>query len=732
MRISVCAINVGLLVLFFGGWCGVAAQEGVGNERVVLVSGPGFYVEPGVTYRLTKDIHSDHSGLFLGKDVTLDLNGFTVYYADGGYNNLLNGGFEQGITGWGLSSAPGAKVVNTKDVHVFVGEKLMSLKAGDEIVSSYMELPVADRSYYAMCGVTGYYYEDMKGDMNNEMRVSVFVEDEQGKSIRCLTEYADSAALSCPTINQSPRLGGGFVMAHLQGLPAGKYRVRVRAETDCLVDEIDIRPAFDVGVGIVGRVERYGHYGHLFEGRFGAFFDHAKVFSADASTSGMKQVTGEGTVTIRNGRIKNAAVGVLSAGVQSTADDVRLVLEQVEFESAGISTVAVEGLYGSIRHCKFDIQSPFVINRHGNQFMAVNLRGERPSEVSYSTFYGGQGCLTVKGIKSVIHDNLFVNRQTVTNHYSLSPSGDSTRVFNNRFEPEIGSGIGIYRRKGVEVYNNFFRITAAPPSCEYNLDYSTNGIRISDYGAKTGDPKGAIGNKIYGNTFEIIGKAFPEYPNYVPLATAIFYSASAGGNEVFDNDISVVLEDSTSNTQAYAFYIGNANEGLLYDNRIRANATPIWVATVYDGASNIDLSRNRISRITDSVPDFASVRLGYQYGSRPATSISFRSTQVDGMPFRIAREGSAETSYRVLWTLELELVSSKRKKIKTRLVEMFDRKGQRVFSGVAKDGKVLTELLACAVNNEIKEVFSPFRVRVGKKERLVELDKDTKVVFSLD
>lgn len=724
-------VVLGVFALGFGGWQTVHAQ--VEAEKVVLVSEPGYYAEPGVTYRLVNDIRSPRSALFLGKDVTLDLNGYTVYFADGGYANLLNGGFEQGLVGWDVSGAPGAKVVNTKDVHVFVGEKLMSLEAGDEIVSSYMELPVANRSYYAMCGVTGRYYEAMKGDMDNEMRISVFVEDEQGASVRCLIQYADSMAVSCPVINRSPRLGGGFVMAHLQDLPAGKYRVRVRAETDCLVDEIDIRPAFDVGVGIVGRTRAYGHYGHLFEGSYGAFFDYAEAFPKDAPTPGMQPVSGEGTVTIRNGRIMNAAVGVLSFGVQSTAGDVRLVLDHVAFGSSGVSTVAVEASYGTIRNCRFDIQSPFVINRHGNQFMAVNLRGERPSEVSHSAFYGGQGCLTVKGLKSVIHDNLFVNRQTVTNHYSVSPSGDSTKVFNNRFEPEIGSGIGIYRRKGVEVYDNFFRITAAPPSCEYNLDYSTNGIRISDYGAKTGDPRGAIGNKIYRNRFEIIGKAFPEYPDYVPLATAVFYSASAGGNEVFDNDVTVVLEDSTSNTQAYAFYIGNANEGQLFNNRITANTTPIWVATIYGDASNIDLSQNRIAKTADSVNDFAPVRLGYKYGNRPAAAIAFRSTTVDGIPFRIAREGQAETSFSVSWTLDLELASSDGGALGGKLVEVFDRTGKQVFNGEsAADGRVSAELLAYQVAGDDTEVRSPFTVRVGAKEERVELAGNTRLALTIN
>ncbi|MNY30303.1 hypothetical protein D3C86_1644040 [compost metagenome] len=156
------------------------------------------------------------------------------------------------------------------------------------------------------------------------------------------------------------------------------------------------------------------------------------------------------------------------------------------------------------------------------------------------------------------------------------------------------------------------------------------------------------------------------------------------------------------------------------------------MATIYDGASNIDLSRNRISKITESVPDFASMRLGYKYGKRPATAISFRSTEVDGMPFSIAQEGAAEMSYRVFWTLDLELVSSKRKAVNGRLVEVFDGQGKQVFSGVAENGKVVAELLACQVNNDVKEIFSPFKIRVGKRERLVELNKNAKVVFRLD
>ena len=100
-------------------------------EGVVAVSQPGSYGEPGTTYMLTQDISSETTALFLGKDVTLDLNGFTVRYAAADYEHIPNSGFEEGEKGWDLTRAPGAEVVSTKEVHVFIGEKILQLKKGD-------------------------------------------------------------------------------------------------------------------------------------------------------------------------------------------------------------------------------------------------------------------------------------------------------------------------------------------------------------------------------------------------------------------------------------------------------------------------------------------------------------------------------------------------------------------------------------------------------------------------
>ena len=138
-----------IVSVFFADLSGQYVQREHENlpEGVVPINDPGCYDLPGTTYMLTSDISCDRSTLFLGKDVTLDLNGYTLTYADGDYEHVHNYGFEEGLDGWDVSKAPGAKIENTADVHQFIGQKLLSLKAGDMISSEYINLPVAGRSY---------------------------------------------------------------------------------------------------------------------------------------------------------------------------------------------------------------------------------------------------------------------------------------------------------------------------------------------------------------------------------------------------------------------------------------------------------------------------------------------------------------------------------------------------------------------------------------------------------
>jgi hypothetical protein len=682
----------------------------------IPLSEPGSYEGPGTTYILTGDISSQQSAIFLGKNVTLDLNGYTVSYTSGDYEHIPNYSFEEGLAGWDISGAPTARVEDTR-VHVFVGEHILRLSAGEEIVSSYISLPVSDRSYFAMCGVT-----------SPGMKVSVYVEDADGHRMRCITAYADSTLLSCPVENRSPRLGGGFVYAHLNGINAGRYRLRVKTETDCLIDHIDLRPAMDVGIGMVGKTHPMGHNDHLYERHHSAFFDYTEDASTGKPVQGIPVIRGKGTVTIRNGVIRNGTTGVLSWGIQSTAEEVVLVLDNVKIVTSGINTCAVDVPQAVITNCYFDVNSPFIINRHGSEFYAVDLRGGQPSEVSFSEFFGGQGCLVFKGNDSKIHHNFFANRQTVTNHYSIMAMGDSSQIFENRIIPETGSGIEIYVHRGMEIFDNEIHAVAAPPTCEYgHEEYSTTAIRIADYGARPGSQGGCFGNDIYNNSFHITGRDYPEYADYIPMAWAVFYSASAGENFIYGNRIEVHDKDPGAKNETAAFYIGGgAVGGHFFNNHITTNAPAAWVASRYGSASETKICRNTIVASADAGEDFKPFRMGWDgYERCIATDIQFRSNMIEGAGFEIDATDQ-DHSYTVYWELKIMVTDEKGSSLAGRQVRITDRDGEEVFKQLTpQEGPITLDLSEYSFISGRKVFNSPYTVMVGKKKQKVELSGDS-------
>ena len=684
----------------------------------IAVEGPGCYAEPGKTYMLTRDIAAQGSAVFLGKDVTLDLNGYTITFADGQYSHVPNYGFEEGLEGWDVSKAPGAKVEDTETVHVFIGEKILSLAAGDEIVSGWVELPLAERSYFAMCGVT-----------MTEMRVSLYVENGEGRSVRCVQDYGDSSRVSCPVERRGVRLGGGFVTAHLFGLPAGKYRVRVRAETACQVDEIDIRPAMDTGIAVVENTFPWAHTDNLYAGNYCAFYDYTIKGSASEPLPSIPRVSGPGTVTIRNGKIKSAALGILSWGIQSTAGEVRIVLDNLLISSAGINTNAVDIPFGEISNCRFEIDTPFIINRHISEH-AVVLRRVKASEVHDCEFLGGQGCLNFMGPHSLIHDNLFVNRQMVTNHYCVMARGDSSRVYRNRFEPEIGSGLEIFRHNYIEVFDNTFIIEASPPTCEYgHEEYSTTAIRIADYNARPGAPDGCAGNRIYRNKMQITGRDFPRVPDYKPMAWAFFYSTSGGENYVYDNDITVEQRDLGTKAEASAIYIGGGSiGGQFYDNRITTNVPAAWIGNPYGGAAGAVLRNNTIGKSANAPSDFKPIRMGFsEREDCLARDIEFHSNIIQGTDFAVEATGQNH-GYSVYWTLRVKLVGRLVKAAAGKEIQVLDREGNLAADGKTdQNGEFSAELLEYTLDGQKRMDSAPYTVKVDRLKKNVELKKNSEI-----
>ncbi len=704
-----------------------------GNE--IAIKKAGSYAKAGATYVLTNDITSDKSTLFLGKDIILDLNGYTVKYSDASYGQIPNSGFEEGLKDWDVSQAPGAKVMNTADVHVFLGDKLMSLQAGDEITSSYVYLPVANRSYFAMCGITGHYYHDMEKYPDDEMRVSVYVEDEKGNEVKCMNRYGDGTKQGCPVENKRPRLGGGFVYAHLTGLPAGKYRVRVKANTDCLVDQIDIRPAMDVGISIIDKTTPLAHYDHVIaETRpptIPAFYDYTEGMATGKPKSSLPQVVGQGTITIKNGTIESGVEGIQSWGIQSSANDVKVILENVNIKTSGISCGAVYVPYADISNCRFDVNMPFLIQRHVG-FCSVVIRGENPTEIANCEFNGGEGCLSIKAKKSLVHDNLFINNQTVTNHYSIMGTGESSRIYNNRFEPKQGSGI--YVSRYTEVDHNIFKIETSAPTCEYGREeYSTAAIRMGDYHAVPGSPQATVGDRIHDNKIYITAKNYPKPEKYIPMAWGIFYSARGGENYVYDNEFIVNKVDTASKVRAAALYICGGPKyfgGQFYGNTITTNVPAAWIATMYGGASNSKLTGNTIIPLGEATGK--TFLLGYDGCEEcVAQNVEFRSNEVKGSEFKIDATGQ-DHHFSVYWTLKIKIVNSDGDPLSGIDVRIQNKDGKEVVDRETDEAGMVSEELMEYEDNEGKVVFqSPYKVVAGKVTKVIDLNKNDEITIIL-
>ena len=709
----------------------VSHRKLTGTE--VAVKTAGNYDKPGTTYVLVNDITSETSTVFLGKDITLDLNGYTIKYAAADYKHIPNSGFEEGLKGWHVSKAPGAKVMNTADAHVFLGEKLLSLKAGDEIVSQYIHLPLANRSYFAMCGVTGRYWHEMKKYPDDEMKVSVYVEDEKGNEVKCMTKYGDKTLQGCPVEEKSPRLGGGFVYAHIANLPAGKYRIRIKADNDCLVDEIDIRPAMDAGISIIEKTTPLADYDHIIMESYPpvipAFFDYTDKSTSDKPLPSLPEITGTGTIIIKNGTIENGVDGILSWGIQSSAANVKVILDNVNIKTNGISCGAADISWAAISNCRFDVDMPFLIQRHVG-LCSVILRGDQPSIVENSEFNGGQGCLSIKGKYSLVHDNIFINNQTVTNHYSIMGTGDSSKIYNNRFEPKQGSGI--YVSRYTEVFNNIFKIETSPPTCEYGREeYSTAAIRLGDYGAAPGSPKASIGNRIHNNKINIIAKNFPEPKEFIPMSWGVYYSASGGENYVYNNEITVNKIDPSSKVITAALYICGGPKyfgGQFYDNRITTNVPAAWIASMYGGASNSRLYNNTIIPLNGA--KFNAFTIGHAgCDDCIAKNIEFRSNNIEGQKFEMSVTDQ-DHSYSIFWTLKIKLADSTGSPSKNTDVTIRDRNNAIVLNTKTdNNGMISVELPQYSVYGKEKKISSPYTVSAGNFIKEIELDNNKELIL---
>jgi hypothetical protein len=309
-------------------------------------------------------------------------------------------------------------------------------------------------------------------------------------------------------------------------------------------------------------------------------------------------------------------------------------------------------------------------------------------------------------------------------------TGDSSKIYNNRFEPKEGSGI--YVSRYTEVFNNIFRIETSPPICEYGREeYSTAAVRLGDYHAAPGSPNASIGNRIHDNKIYITAKNYPEPKEFVPMCWGIYYSASGGENYVYNNEITVNKVDTSSKVITAALYICGGPKyfgGQFYDNHITTNVPAAWIASMYGGASNSRLYNNTITSLNGA--KFKTFRIGSAgCDDCVAKNIEFRSNKTEGQKFQL-EVTDQEHSYSVYWTMKIKIFDSKGMPAKNTDVLIRDKNDVVILQAKTDEsGKLNAELPQYKVDGKNIKVSSPYTIIAGTLKKEIDLDNNKEITL---
>jgi hypothetical protein len=212
------------------------------------------------------------------------------------------------------------------------------------------------------------------------------------------------------------------------------------------------------------------------------------------------------------------------------------------------------------------------------------------------------------------------------------------------------------------------------------------------------------------------------------MVWAFFYSASAGVNKVFGNDIFVRDLDPASKAETAAFYIiGGHPEGAgnFFNNRIITNVPAAWIGNRYGSARNTIISDNTIIKSPYAGDDFKPFRIGWQ--GADAQDIEFRSNELVNTGFGVDMYGNTN-SYTVYWTLKVKTVDRKGN-IKGNVdLRILDKEGTGVFQDQTDEkGMLSVELEQFHFSGEQAKYRTPYTVVAGKKKEQVELNENTEV-----
>lgn len=525
----------------------------------------------------------------------LDLNGYTLTYSAANYPSIPNNGFENWTSGlpdsWSVLSGT-VEQRSTAYYQPMSGTSVLYTPGAVSLQSSLITLP-GGRAYQA--------YVTVGRAADSNITLQVLREDGTEMCSKTAPGFFRGQSFAC----------------RFDPAASARYRIRLTTAGYAYIDMSGIVPLNDYGVGVFTAWSLSpSNASHL------PIVENLAGLNIPA-TGDVANPTRYNLLEVKDGTIRAGHENQNSYGV-SLAGIVRLDMHGVNIEANGLKSHALRAS-GEIHDNTLTVNMPWYFSRENSEEENVILGGGR---FYNNTAIGGQGVIRLGGTGTEIFGNLIRNNAQATNHYAIIHSGAvNPKIYNNTFDPIEGSGILTYVGHGYRIYGNTFHVRTATCNVEYiNEDYSTNGIRMNDYGAQTN-----YDNLVYDNTFYITG-SFTEtaWSNCMPITTGIFYSASGPGNRVYDNRFYVTKTTSLDRAPAFALYLGGAENNpvdnvLFYNNLIETNDKAVWITSPYGAAENMWLEKNTFRRVANnyySPPSPASaLRFGYYSAQAPGVRL---------------------------------------------------------------------------------------------------------------
>ncbi|MCB4756099.1 MAG: hypothetical protein LHV69_03550 [Elusimicrobia bacterium] len=578
-----------------------------------FLSTPYIMNQPGERYVLEDDVHAEGTALwFSGENITLDLNGHTIFYDELDIPVLPQRDFEVSsiadLTAAGWQIPPDAQIavdirtINERNLHLLN-------TGGSTVLSPAFQIPRANYTFVASCFVNGLTPEDVLQTLTID-----FINADTGEAYPPGIGLP-AAPLRYNYVTKDGREEAWGVVCTIRLPDTPRVRIRMRTDGPMWIDYVDFRGFFHPAVASKRGSVNPGHQ----------YFATADMPSGIGNTSVMN---------IRNGRIVQGNARSGKALVAYGAENIQLedltIIMQDTPDNRGIQQIMEggDGVAGGHVINRVTIEVP-TVNVFWRDELGAALMLNGPAAITNCTIRTDTGGILLypggqnyrEGVQ--ITDNNFElgfrHASMARNHYAAWVQEFTRPVIARNSITGIGEGgINIADCLEADVSYNTIDIAGKEDlrfqSTRIDADVLTvSGIVIRDYGYDRADSNfWSTRNRVHHNNVKVTSDPSKMKAEcrlrvfgFWNRNRGVFDQTRAGGNLIYDNTFEAINLHSTRNSYgtpsiaaALAFEVhAPTMKDQYFNNTLRGNNFLIFDGMLEEGDRGVEVTNNRLVKL---------------------------------------------------------------------------------------------------------------------------------------